>query len=337
MLRLRLVVLMAISAIAAGGTCRALSLEGGGSKGAYQAGALVTLTTQLPGEDIQWNVVTGISTGALNSGGVSMFAMGQEAEMAQFLKSVWLSLNGSASVFENWNVLGIPYAVINEPSLYNTQPLRNTLTKLFTQGIHRNVTIGSTNLNTGLFGNFNESVGSANIIEAIICSAAPPFFFPPQNFLGAMWADGGCIINLDVFSAVERCLDVVEDESDIIVDMIFCSGASLASVANASAMVTSDVMGRVNNIKSYDSSMWYAYNAMQAYPNVNYRYMIVPSKPMAGSILPLDFDQANLESELALGESDAAAVISNGADPKLQISQWYSQRNSHVRPYSSRS
>jgi len=337
MQRLHLVVLMALSGAVAGATCRALSLEGGGSKGAYQAGALVTLTTKLPGEDIQWNVVTGISTGALNSGGVSMFAMGQEVEMAQFLKSVWLSLNGSASVFENWNALGIPYAVIGEPSLYTTQPLRSTLTKLFTQGIHRNVTIGATNLNTGLFGNFNESVGSANIIEAIMCSAAPPFFFPPQNFMGSMWADGGCVINLDVFSAVERCLDVVDDESDIIVDVIYCSGANMAPVTNPSAMITSDVLGRVQNIKSYDHSMWYMYNAMLAYPNVNYRYMIVPSQPLAGSILPLDFDLANLQSELALGESDAANVLANGADPKLQIGQWYAQRNAHVRPYASSS
>ena len=335
MLRHFPLLILLLTSSAAGATCRALSLEGGGSKGAYQAGALLTLTSQLPGEDIQWNVVTGISTGALNSGGVSMFPMGQEPQMAQFLKSVWLNLNGSKSVFEDWNVLGIPYAVISEPSLYTTQPLRETLTKLFVQGIHRNVTIGATNLNTGLFGNFNESVGNANIIEAIMCSAAPPLFFPPQSFMGSMWADGGCIINLDVFSAVERCLDVVSDESDIIVDMIFCSGASMNPVSNPSSMVTSDVVARAKNIKDYDHSMWYVYNAMQAYPNVNFRYMIVPSKPLAGSILPLDFDQANLESELALGESDAANVLSNGADPQILVNEWLSQRSARIRPFSS--
>jgi len=37
--------------------------------------------------------------------------------------------------------------------------------------------------------------------------------------------DGGVLINLDIGGAVERCIDDGYDYSDIIIDMIFCSGS----------------------------------------------------------------------------------------------------------------
>lgn len=333
---LHLVLLMAVASFVAGETCRALSLGAGGTRGAYQAGALVTLTTLLPGEDVQWNVVSGMSAGSINAGGVSLFPMGQEVAMAQFLKSVWLHLN-SSSVFVDWNEIGVPYAIFEEPSLYNNQPLKEYLTRLFTQGIHRNITIGVTDLSTGEFRNFNESVGNEDIVEAIMCAVATSVFFPPREFQGITWVDGGSFITMDVFSAVGRCLDVVSDPSDIIVDMIFCSGLNSTVKSNAGSMTTIEVYERIRNIKSYDSAMWYVYNAMQAYPEVHYRYIIMPSQELAGSVEPLDFSPSNLASELELGESDAQKVIESGRNSKEVVGEWYRQRTAKVRPYQGRS
>lgn len=313
--------------------CRALALEGGGSLGAYQVGVMIGLTEVLPGADIEWNVVTGISTGALNSAGVSHFAMGQEAEMAQFMKGVWLGLNSSKSVFDDWNALGPAYGLIFEPGMYNTAPLRKTVSALVDHPPLRNVTVGSTDLNTGKFGNFNESLGMG-IIEAVMCSAAPPLFFPPQSFQGTIWADGGCIINLDVFSAVERCLDVVPDQSQIIVDMIFCSGAHLVPLPEVSKLTVTEVLSRVSAVKSYDSAMWFAYNAMNAYPQVNYRYIIVPSQGMPGGLVPLDFDPKNLEQEMTLGTSDAHNVVQNGLDPVQMALEWKQTRYNKATSFS---
>ena len=47
--------------------CSPLALEGGESLGACQVGVMIGLTEALPGGDIEWNIVTGISTGTLNS------------------------------------------------------------------------------------------------------------------------------------------------------------------------------------------------------------------------------------------------------------------------------
>jgi len=313
--------------------CRALALEGGGSLGAYQVGVMIGLTEVLPGADIEWNVVTGISTGALNSAGVSQFAMGQETEMAQFMKNVWLGLNNSKSVFENWNILGPAYGLIFEPGMYTTAPLYNTLKGLVLHPPLRNVTIGTSNLVTGKFTNFNESLGMG-IIEAVMCSAAPPLYFPPQHFDDTIFVDGGCITNLDVFSAVERCLDVVPDQSDIIVDMIFCSGAHLAPLPATKKLTVVDVLNRASAVKSYDSGMWFVYNAMTAYPQVNYRYIIVPSASMPGGPVPLDFDHQNLVNEIALGTSDAHNVVQNGLDPKQMALEWKQTRYNKATSFS---
>lgn len=46
--------------------CRALGLEGGGGLGAFQVGTLICMTQQMPGSDIEWNVVMSVSTEPLN-------------------------------------------------------------------------------------------------------------------------------------------------------------------------------------------------------------------------------------------------------------------------------
>ena len=323
-------VLLCFCGVHADQFCRALALEGGGSLGAYQVGALMELAAKMPAQSIEWNVVTGVSTGALNAAGVSLFPMGQETQMAQFLKTVWLGLNGTSSIYENWNSLGPAFGLLNEAGMYSTVPLHDTLTQLVTHVPMRNFTVGSTNLNTGLFGTFNESLGK-NIVEAVMCSAAPPLFFPPQNFMGTTWADGGCIINLDVFSAVERCLDVVASETDIVVDMIFCSGASLSTFTTTPTVF--DVTSRVSSVNSYDSAMWFVYNAMQAYPKADFRFTIVPSASMPGGIVPLDFNRTVLQQEMQLGENDVLNILGTEHNPRKMAEDWKATRYNKFRVF----
>ena len=56
--------------------CRALAIQGGGTRGAYEAGALHGLYygRPNPGEDFDYDVVTGVSAGAINTLGIGVFA-----------------------------------------------------------------------------------------------------------------------------------------------------------------------------------------------------------------------------------------------------------------------
>ncbi|CAG9329564.1 unnamed protein product [Blepharisma stoltei] len=306
--------------------CYAVSLEGGGSYGAFEAGSLWQIAYTAP-VNISWDVVTGVSTGALNAGGVAQFKPGNEKAMADFLVNTWLTLNGSSSVYVEWEG-GLLEGILFQRGLYNTKPLVNTLHQKYIYGVNRNVTVGSTNLDTGIYGQFNESLGLEGLLTAITCSACPPWYFPPVNFQGSTWVDGGVMINQDVFAAVERCLDVVPSQSQITVDLIFdCMPYTLPPETN---MTTLDVLKRVHDINGYDGQMWFYYNAMAAWPDVNYRYVVFPSVNMPGGIVPLDFNQTNLEWEVQLGKNDTEKVISEGIDGRTILTQRYMENRQKI-------
>jgi Patatin-like phospholipase len=298
-------------------------MEGGGSHGAYEAGAMWTLANTLSAEDVGYDIVSGISTGALNAGGASQFAKGQEKEMADFLINTWLTIDGSDNIYTNWPG-GLAQGLLFEAGLYTTEPLRNFLTKKLDKGINRKITIGATNLDTGVFNNFDESVGNANLVEAIMSSAAPPFIFPYQLFEGQTYADGGCLINLDVFQSIVRCYEETKNYKDIIVDLIFDD--KIQTLPSTTSFTTLGVFSRVNQINSYYGGIWYYNQAQEAYPDVNFRYVIIPTQDMPGNpIVPLNFDQSVLEEEIQLGKTDAANVIKKGSNGREVIKQLYQE------------
>jgi predicted acylesterase/phospholipase RssA len=43
----------------------------------------------LPADQVKYDVVTGVSAGALNAGGISIFKIGNEVEMSEWLVSLW--------------------------------------------------------------------------------------------------------------------------------------------------------------------------------------------------------------------------------------------------------
>ncbi len=65
--------------------CRILVLEGGGDRGAYHAGAFHELVNNLPSEEVAYDIVTGISVGALNGLALSFFEKGDEKNASKFL------------------------------------------------------------------------------------------------------------------------------------------------------------------------------------------------------------------------------------------------------------
>lgn len=60
-----------------------LVLKGGANKGSYEAGALYTLVRNLPPEEVEYDVVSGISVGALNAKHCATYQKGQEIQMTE--------------------------------------------------------------------------------------------------------------------------------------------------------------------------------------------------------------------------------------------------------------
>ena len=60
--------------------CRALALRGGGTKGNYEVGVLQSFYDNLPSEEIEYDVVVGVSIGSINAGTIGIYEKGDETD-----------------------------------------------------------------------------------------------------------------------------------------------------------------------------------------------------------------------------------------------------------------
>jgi predicted acylesterase/phospholipase RssA len=102
--------------------CYGLVLEGGGDLGAFQAGALHELIHTFADKTVAYDIVTGISVGALNGAGLANFKQGEEIEASEFILDLWRGLSRD-EVLKNWNWVGIVRGILFETSLWDSTPL----------------------------------------------------------------------------------------------------------------------------------------------------------------------------------------------------------------------
>ena len=70
--------------------CLALAMSGGGSKGAYEAGAMWGMFYAAEDKSrFYYDVVTGVSAGAINSAASAVWAPDQQEQLVQDLSERW--------------------------------------------------------------------------------------------------------------------------------------------------------------------------------------------------------------------------------------------------------
>jgi len=125
---------------------------------------------------------------------------------------------------------------------------------------------------------------SEDIIKATVSSGSMPFVFQPQ-----VWADkdqvlmdGGTEWNVNLVSAINKCREKVEDDSDIVLDIIDCSTYHAKKYSNIDAL---DMFLRRRAIKNYYNSMNDITEFKNAFPDIDFRYFFHPSEKFKGMIL----------------------------------------------------
>lgn len=84
--------------------CLAVAMSGGGSRGAYEAGAMSGIYNAVSDKtSLEWDVVTGVSAGSINTLATIVFSKGQEADLVQFASDAWANMS-SKEVWHNWSV-----------------------------------------------------------------------------------------------------------------------------------------------------------------------------------------------------------------------------------------
>ena len=163
-----------------------LSFSGGGALGAVEIG----IAKHIIEKDYvkQYNLYTGISAGALNAAFLSYFS------------SIAEGINVAEKIYSNLKNHDV-YKVLptTKISLLNTEPLSNTLSQVINKMTNEPVVhtlIGATNLYSGSLDVYSfENNTNENKVYLLMSSSAIPALFPPINYNGNLYADGGTLSN----------------------------------------------------------------------------------------------------------------------------------------------
>lgn len=210
-------------------------MSGGGTKGAFEAGVLYGMYhTETDKTKFQYDVITGVSAGALNLGALSLFEKGQEEMVVDLLSEVWQTIT-SDNLYSEWRPAGIISGVLHHTGVFNTAPLYDFLTNFFNEHgpeIKKKIVVSSVDANTGAYTLFNETCPDP--VKAIVSSAAIPFIFPSQVWENrhVIAIDGGSVWNTNLVSAVQRCREIVDDDSKITIDIIVCGSNKIKTWTN---------------------------------------------------------------------------------------------------------
>ncbi|MCK6525717.1 patatin-like phospholipase family protein, partial [Myxococcota bacterium] len=203
----------------------ALVLAGGGARGAYEAGALRYILTELSPalrRPTRFHIICGTSAGALN--GAFLAGTGDHAETARALSSIWRSMEISQVFnFTALEMLRSPSRLWQRPpangaeqsALLDAAPLHALVKRMFpAEGLRRRLSSGellalavsATEVATGRNLIFlqrhhpgpHEDIPYAQMVmrestlapEHVLASAAIPFLFPPVEVDGRYFVDG---------------------------------------------------------------------------------------------------------------------------------------------------
>lgn len=200
---------------------RALVLSGGGSKGAFQVGALEHMLGDL---ELQYDIIAGISVGALNGAFISQFKAGEEKEAIKGLVDVWNTVN-DRRIFNlnHWRMKRRPFkrdkvsmlrSALKKLSFYDSTPLEEMVEEVLDPFLLWNsgkkLSIGCVSLSDGEIRHWDEN--SKDIVKAVAASAAYPVFFRPVEIDGELWTDGG----IRHTTPIEQAISMGATEIDVI-------------------------------------------------------------------------------------------------------------------------
>lgn len=281
---------------------KALVLSGGGAKGAYQVGVL---SRWLGEEHRHYDIICGVSVGALNGSFIAQFPKGSEKEASAALVALWKSIT-TARIYKKW--WGGEIAAIWKPSVYDSTPLQALvrkgldLKKLRASG--KKLRIGAVSLRSGEYVAFGE--GSDLIVDAVLASSSFPAMLLPVKIGNDLWTDGGV---RDV-TPLAAAIDLGATEIDAVVCSPSGVKAGFPEVVNALKVAERSIDIMSDEIIENDLKLaGYVNRMVRAGAAPEKRYVEInvlrPENQLTDN--SLDFDPRKLEAMMLVGYTDAKA------------------------------
>src|SRR3954452_6703948 len=197
----------------------AVVLQGGGALGAYEFGVLKALFEERPG--FKPVAVAGISIGAITAAVVG----GAKDDPISALDRLWrekltvssgvclpAQIDRSLAVLGNPGMYQLAPGFFTSPwtatSIYDTQPLRQTLTELVDPAVlndeRTRVVVGAIKVDTGEMEFFDSRRPGGLTFEHVAASGSLPPGFPMTQIDGRCYWDGGLFSNAPLPPAISR-------------------------------------------------------------------------------------------------------------------------------------
>ena len=139
--------------------------------------------------------------------------------------------------------------------------------------------------------------------------------------------DGGTIWDIDITAAIQQCLNVVDNEEDIIVDVAICGD----SVVSNETEVSKDAIfnwRRSDTLHKFYRGSNRIVEQKRAFPNVNYRHLFLEKDAIG---LALDFRNQTTWPYQMQGRDDAKKVLENPSFDGFQILEDWRENEKELR------
>lgn len=288
--------------------CRILSFGSGVEKVPYQVGALKAMIENMEPEDVQYDVISGVSFGAFNAAMVSVHKKGNEKAMIEELEGIWKK-SDKITAYQNW-WFGPAQGAISKGGLYDNTPWEAYLKKtLKGRGATRMMTLGAVDVANGDYVDLADLITTEKLEQAVYAATALNVFFPPVTEFGRDWFDGSGIWPVEVIGPIARCEKMGYNYTDIVVDVLMTTSDVLPERNSTNDSTIPSVL-RYLEISEFYSGVNGIKRAVYGFPEINFRHCVSPDeKKLPTSWFPFDFKQKKVDSLLERGYSDAMEVM----------------------------
>lgn len=284
---------------------RALVLSGGGSRGAFQIGALQYLEREAKD---YYQVFCGVSVGALNCAGLAQYD--NFSEGVDYVSDLWHRLTDK-DVKKHWFPFGYLHGLW-KTGLYNTSPLRKMIYEVFDaqKVIDANniLRVGAVNLQTNQYNVFTEQDCLAYQAAPILASSSFPVMFEAVKLQGHLWTDGGA----RTITPLKAAIDIPEvTEIDVILASKIPGPSNHKRPKNVIDVASRALEAALDEIFINDLKIAQLYNELAKADLTNKRYVkirtIQPEGPLPGD--SLTFHPEHIERMIDLGYFAASKQV----------------------------
>lgn len=148
--------------------------------------------------DYSYDVVTGVSAGAINAAALALWPPGTERNATEYISEVWNNITNDdfyESSATSW--LSAPF----HKSVYGTEPAKKLIRGVLDTygGFERKISVSAVDVESGEI--FTATEGTVDFDQfhlAVLASASVPGLFPPVRVDGRLLMDGGTTYNTNV-------------------------------------------------------------------------------------------------------------------------------------------